>query len=83
MPLVTNNATIPVMGIADINKIGYSSFEPEFAQMIREGKADRQLWLNIFEMNEYVGKTGWLLGKDVKETLAVLEINPTQIGLPV
>lgn len=82
-PLVTNNATIPVMGIADINFIGYSSFEPEFASMVRQGKADRRLWLHIFEMNEYVGKTGWLLGEDVKETLRLLNIRPQEIGLQI
>ena len=82
-PLVTNNALIPVMGLIDIAKIGYSSFELEFASMIREGKADRRLWLSIFEINEYAGKTGWMLGPEVKETLKRLDIDPSEIGLPI
>lgn len=82
-PLVTNNDLIPVMGLIDIAKIGYSSFEIEFAQMVREGRADRRLWLNIFEINEYAGKTGWMLGPEVKETLKRLQIDSVEMGLPI
>ncbi len=68
-PLVTNNALVPVMGVRDVLTMGYSSFEPEFAQMVREGKTDRKLWFHIYEMLEFSAKTGWLLEKDVKQTL--------------
>jgi hypothetical protein len=80
-PLVTNDALIPVMGVVDVVNLGYSSFEPEFAQMVREGKTDRQYWLNIYELLEYCGKTGWLLGDDVKAVLKDLQLSPSELGI--
>ena len=80
-PLVTNNLLLPLMGFVDVAKLGYSSFEGEFAAMIREGKAPRRLWRNIFEMTEYSARTGWLIGAEVKSALKQLELTPEDVGL--
>jgi hypothetical protein len=80
-PLVTNSKLVPVMGVLDVRNIGYSSFEPEVAKTIREGRADRDFWLNVYQMLEYSGKTGWLLEKEVKQTLKELGIQPGEVGL--
>ncbi len=80
-PLVTNNRLIPLMGVIDIARKGYSSFEPEFAQMIRDGKSSRKLWRAMFELLEYSGKTGFLLKKQVDTTLSELGLSRQQLGI--
>lgn len=70
-PLVSNNELILPMIVIDNLLLGYSSFEPEFAQLIREAKTDRILWYNIFEFLEYVSKKGYL-EKEVNQILEKL-----------
>lgn len=48
-PLSTNSKLVLLMGIVDVKNLGYSSFEPEFASLVRQGKADRQYWVNMFD----------------------------------
>ncbi len=80
-PLITNHQLIPLMGIVDMLTLGYSSFEPEFAGMVRQGKADRRHWLYSFETLEYAAKTGHLLGTAVDEALARLSLTRAQVGI--
>lgn len=72
-PIVSNNDLIVTMCALDVLNNGYCSFEPEFAQMIREKKANRKEWLYNFEMLEFVTLKG-LLTKDIKNTLARLNL---------
>lgn len=80
-PLLTNHMLIPLMGIVDMLRLGYSSFEPEFAGMVREGKADRKYWLYMFETMEYAARTGRLLGSVVDEALARLSLRRSDFGI--
>jgi hypothetical protein len=73
-PLVSNSTLILAMSIIDVLNIGYSSFEPEFAQLVREGKSDRKNWLYLFEMLEFATRRG-LLAKDLNETLGRLQLS--------
>lgn len=67
-PIVSNNELIVTMCAIDVLNNGYCSFEPEFAQMIREKKALRKEWLYNFEMLEFATLKG-LLKKDIENTL--------------
>jgi hypothetical protein len=80
-PLVTNNALIPLIGLAEVARFGYSSFEVEFAKQVREGKSSRDWWLNLFEALEYSAKTGRFLSQSAHETLAALGLTLADIGL--
>ncbi|MFP3853755.1 MAG: hypothetical protein ACLFWD_05615, partial [Anaerolineales bacterium] len=80
-PLLTNNALIPVIAIAEINHLGYTSFEVEFSQMIRGGKSDRTYWRNLFEMAEYSAKTGHFLSDSTMATLKELGLSKQDVGL--
>lgn len=82
-PLITNHQLIPLMGIVDMLTFGYSSFEPEFAGMVRQGKADRRHWLYSFETLEYAAKTGRFLGAAVDEALARLCLTRAEVGIGV
>jgi hypothetical protein len=81
-PLVTNHTLIPLLGVVDVWNVGCSTYEPEFAQMIREGRADKGHWRNIFEMIEYSARTGRFVGRAVAEGLAQLDLKPVDVGLP-
>lgn len=70
-PIVSNNDLIVTMCAIDVLNKGYCSFEPEFAQMIREKKAVRKDWLYNFEMLEFATLKG-LLKKDIENTLGKL-----------
>jgi hypothetical protein len=72
-PLATNSPLITAMTVVDVLNLGYSSFEPEFAQLVREGKTDRRLWLHLFEMVEYLTRTG-PLKKEAGQVLAKLDL---------
>lgn len=80
-PLVTNNALIPVIGMAEMARFGYCCWEVEFARMVREGKSERYYWLALFEMLEFSVKSGKFINKTVVETLAQLGLTKRDIGI--
>ena len=73
-PIVSNNRLIPLMSALDVLNLGYSSFEPEFAQLIREGKSSRSAWLHVFEFLNYAVMHGFL-NREVKNILAELDLD--------
>ncbi|MBU0969558.1 MAG: hypothetical protein KKC20_02870 [Proteobacteria bacterium] len=80
-PLVTNNSLVPLMGVVDMVRLGYSSFEPEFARMVRDGKTCRKEWLYTFETLEYAARTGRLLGNSIDGVLKRLSLTRTDLGI--
>lgn len=80
-PIQTNDCIISLMGVVDINNLGYSSFEPEFFKLVREGKADKKFWKNIFEMLEYSAKKRIFIKKSVNEALKKLNLSKKDVGL--
>lgn len=80
-PLMTNHQLIPLMGIVDMVQLGYSSFEPEFAAMVRRGQADRTYWLHLFETMEYAARSGRFLGKSIDAVLDRLSLQRADLGI--
>ncbi|MCB0341468.1 MAG: hypothetical protein H6626_03665 [Pseudobdellovibrionaceae bacterium] len=80
-PLLTNNQIIPLIGIVEVRRFGFSTFEVEFAKTIRQGQADRTYWLNIFQMLEYSAHTGHFMGATFDSTLSQLDLTRQQLGL--
>jgi len=81
-PIITNNDTIPVMLAVDSSVLGYSGFEPEFAELVRDGRADRDFWLNVFESLEYLTKHGQFLPQCIDDTLGRLGLTRNDVGIP-
>ena len=81
-PLLTNSTLVPLMGMVDMVRFGYSSFEAEFSQMVREGKADPHFWRPVFEMTEYAAKTGSFVSQSVDLVLKRLKLKRSDLGLP-
>jgi len=82
-PMLTNNLIIPMMVVIDYLRLGYASFEPEFAALVREGKADAGFWRNSFEMLEYAARTGWMLGDEIDKMAASLGLTRAELGAPI
>jgi len=80
-PMITNSSLIPLMGVVDVKRLGFSSFEPEFARMVREGRADKTEWLYTFELLEYAANTGKFLGDSVKTPLKRLGLTLKELGI--
>lgn len=80
-PIVTNHALIPLLGVVDVHRMGYSSYEIELCRMVREGKADRAHWQATFELLEYCARTGLFLEAGVRESLAELDLTLSDVGI--
>lgn len=73
--LLTNYEIVPLMIYMDFKNLGYCSFEPEFAQMIREGKLHRNYWFNMAQILEYQVKNDIYMKKHINELIKRLELN--------
>lgn len=80
-PIVTNHLFIPVLGVVDVHRYGYSSYEKEFCRMIRDGKADLIHWRNTFELLEYSSKTGVFLKDVCVEMLDEIGLSLEDVGI--
>lgn len=80
-PLVTNHQLIPLLGVVDIHRKGYSGFEKEFCRMIREGKAPLKRWRAVFEFLEYTARTGLFIKPIILKALADLDLTPEEVGI--
>lgn len=80
-PLTTNSKLIPLENVVDISHLGYSSWEPEFTRMIRDGRADRRFWRNVFELVEYASKTGTFISGSVDSMLDRLHLSREDVGI--
>ena len=80
-PLATNNILIPLMVSIDFERFGYCGFEPEFALLVREGRANREQWVNIFDAAAYLASTGDFLPLSVDDTLKQLDLTRADVGL--
>ena len=80
-PLVTNSSLVLLMGVLDMHNLGYSSFEPEFSQLVRSGKTDRYFWNNVFELLDYCSKSGFMIRNSVEAVLDKLELSAKELGL--
>ena len=77
-PIVSNNSLILAMTAIDVLNNGYCSFEPEFAQLVREGKADRNTWLHLFELLEFATTRGYLK-REIEGAMQKLNISLTDL----
>jgi hypothetical protein len=80
-PILTNNQVLSIMTAIDIKTIGYCSFEPEFAEMIRYRENDPVYWRNAFEMAEFGARNKVFLQRTVSKVLGKLDLTFQEVGL--
>jgi hypothetical protein len=80
-PILTNNQVLGVMTAIDIKTIGYCSFEPEFAEMIRFKENDPDYWLNVFGFAEFAIRRNMLFRLIIGKVLKKLDLTPEDVGI--
>jgi hypothetical protein len=80
-PILTNNQVLSIMTAIDFKTIGYCSFEPEFAEMIRFRENDPVYWRNAFEMAEFGARNKLFLQRTVSKVLGKLGLTFQDVGL--
>lgn len=80
-PVLTNNQVLSVMSALDIRTIGYSSFEPEFAEMIRFRENEPEYWRNVFEFLEFTVRSNFFLRKTIDRVLKKLDLTYRDVKL--
>lgn len=80
-PILTNNQVLSIMTAIDFKTIGYCSFEPEFAEMIRFRENDPVYWRNAFELAEFASRNKLLLQRTISKVLGKLDLSYEDVGL--
>lgn len=80
-PILTNNQVLSIMTAIDIKTIGYCSFEPEFAEMIRFRENDPVYWRNAFEMAEFGSRNKIFLKRTISKVMSKLGLTYKELGL--
>jgi hypothetical protein len=66
---------------SDLKNLQYNPYEPEFAKLIREGKASRAQWrIGIPVVNTMI-RTQTFMGRNVKTSLKWLELKPEDLKI--
>jgi hypothetical protein len=66
---------------SDLKHLGYNPYHPEFSKLIREGKASRAQWRVGAPMVNAMIRTQTFLGRNVKTSLAWLELKPEDLQI--
>jgi hypothetical protein len=82
-PLASGSFLLPLMLTTDIRRLGYSGFEQELAELVREDGDQRQSWLNVVQAAEHLAQQGCFLPRTVAEALRRLALSATDLGLPL
>ena len=82
-PILTNNQVLSVMSAIDIRTIGYSSFEPEFSEMIRYRENEPDYWRNVFEFLEFSVRSKYIVHKTVDRVLKKLGLTLKDVKLDI
>ena len=80
-PIVSNYDLFPVNLAVDFANLGYAGYEPEFGQLVRQKKTDREFWLYFFESIEYLTKQKTFLRECIEDTLRKLSLTRDELGL--
>jgi len=78
-PVFSNYPINWLLMYSDLKQFGYNPYLPEFAALIREGKASRFQWRIMIPLVNFMLKNKILLGNEVKKSLRWLEINEDEL----
>lgn len=66
---------------SDLKNLGYNPYAPEFAALIRNGKARRSTWRLMQPLVNFMIRRKILLGRQVSESLDWLELEPEELRI--
>lgn len=78
-PVFSNYPINWLMMYSDLRNFGYNPYAPEFAQLIREGKAKRSQWRVMAPFVDFMIRRQVGLGRHVTSHLKMLDLAPEQL----
>lgn len=79
---VLSNFTLNWLFIySDLLNLGYNPYKPEFAQLVREGRASRRTWLVLFSLMDWMIRRRVLLGRHVDRSLEWLDLREQDLRI--
>lgn len=78
-PIFSNYPINWLLMYSDLKHFGYNPYLPEFAALIREGKANLQQWKLMMPIIDFMIRNKIFLGKEVKTSLQWLEMSEDEL----
>jgi hypothetical protein len=78
-PIFSNYPINWLLMYSDLKHFGYNPYLPEFAALIREGKANLQQWKLLLPIIDFMIRNKVFLGKEVKTSLQWLEMSEDEL----
>jgi hypothetical protein len=69
------------MMYSDLRNFGYNPYAPEFAALIREGKANLRHWRILGPIVDLMIRRQWFLGRHITSHLSWLQLSPEQLRI--
>lgn len=66
---------------SDLEHLGYNPYAPEFAALIRQGKASRAYWRFMLPVVNFMIRRRWFLGRQVTQSLRWLGLRPEELRI--
>jgi hypothetical protein len=80
-PIFSNYPINWLLMYSDLRHFGYNPYLPEFAALIREGKANLNQWRVLGPVVDFMIRRKILLGAEVKRSLAWLDLNEGDLAV--
>ncbi len=80
-PVLTNYPIQWLLMYSDLNHFGYNPYLPEFATLIRQGKASRRVWRVLFPLVDFMIRHKTLLGREVSQCLRWLGMTESELAV--
>ncbi|MCF6251998.1 MAG: hypothetical protein L3J75_12120 [Methylococcaceae bacterium] len=80
-PIFSNYPINWLLMYSDLKYFGYNPYLPEFAELIREGKASRAQWKILFPILDFMINHKVLLGKETNKSLKWLEMTEDELTI--
>jgi hypothetical protein len=80
-PVLSNYPINWLLMYSDLVNFGYNPYAPEFAALIREGKARRHEWRVMAPLVDWMIRRRWFLGRHTTEHLRWLGLQPADLRI--
>lgn len=80
-PIFSNYPINWLLMYSDLKHFGYNPYLPEFAALIREGKANRRQWKLLIPIVDFMIRNKLFLGSEVKNSLEWLKLSEHELTI--
>jgi hypothetical protein len=80
-PVYSNYPINWLLMYSDLMNFGYNPYAPEFANLIREGKANRHYWKIMWRVVDFMIRHKFYLGREISTHLKWLDLTPQDLTI--